>query len=57
MQTRLALTGKVYFDIQYIGQAYGKSGSRNALDRLRKHETVQKIALQGVPEIMSQGVV
>lgn len=57
MQTRLALTGKVHFDIQYIGQAYGKSGSRNALDRLRKHETVQKIALQGVPEAHSLQVV
>ncbi|MCK1641473.1 hypothetical protein IVA95_28990 [Bradyrhizobium sp. 157] len=30
------------FDIQYIGQAYGADGSRNALDRLRKHETLQK---------------
>ena len=57
MQTRLALTGNVYFDIQYIGQAYGKSGSRNALDRLRKHETVQKIALQGRPEGHSLQVV
>jgi hypothetical protein len=38
------------FDVQYIGQAYGSDGSRNALDRLRKHETLQKIALQGVPE-------
>lgn len=51
MQTRLqASTGKCYFDIQYIGQAYGKSGSRNALDRLRKHETLQKISLRGIPE-------
>jgi Ribosomal protein L7/L12 dimerisation domain len=38
------------FDVQYIGQAYGTDGSRNALDRLKKHETLQKIALQGVPE-------
>jgi hypothetical protein len=38
------------FDVQYIGQAFGADGSRNALDRLRKHETLQKIALQGVPE-------
>jgi hypothetical protein len=28
----------------------GSDGSRNALDRLRKHETRQKIAVQGVPE-------
>src|SRR5882724_4777266 len=38
------------FDVQYIGQAYGADGSRNALERLRKHETLQKIAVQGVPE-------
>jgi hypothetical protein len=38
------------FDVQYIGQAYGADGSRNALDRLKKHETLQKIALQGIPD-------
>jgi hypothetical protein len=38
------------FDIQYIGQAFGADGRRNALDRLKKHETLQKIAVQGVPE-------
>lgn len=38
------------FEVKYIGQAYGKDGSRNALDRLVKHETLQKIALTGVPE-------
>jgi hypothetical protein len=36
--------------VQYIGQAYGTDGSRNALDRLRKHETLQKIAVQGIPD-------
>ncbi len=40
----------ITFDVQYIGQAYGKSGSRNAIDRLLKHETLQKISLQGIPE-------
>ncbi|WP_210265502.1 hypothetical protein [Bradyrhizobium aeschynomenes] len=40
----------LHFDIQYIGQAYGEDGSRSALDRLLKHETLQKIAVQGVPE-------
>lgn len=29
--------------VQYIGQAYGKDGSRDALDRLASHETLQKI--------------
>ena len=43
------LAGVPDFDILYIGQAYGKSGERNALDRLKKHETLQKISLQGVP--------
>jgi hypothetical protein len=40
----------VGFDVLYIGQAFGANGSRNALDRLKKHETLQKIALKGVPE-------
>ncbi|KXI23211.1 hypothetical protein [Photobacterium sanguinicancri] len=38
------------FDVRYIGQAYGKDGSRNALDRLLKHETLQKIALSPKPD-------
>ncbi|WP_206438740.1 hypothetical protein [Mesorhizobium sp. M7D.F.Ca.US.005.01.1.1] len=33
------------FLVKYIGQAYGKNGSRNALDRLMKHEKLQEIAL------------
>ncbi|MFC6282883.1 MULTISPECIES: hypothetical protein [Polaromonas] len=42
---------QVNFHVLYIGQAYGKSGERAALDRLEKHETLQKIALQAnVPE-------
>lgn len=31
------------YEILYIGQSYGKDGSRTALDRLSVHETVQKI--------------
>lgn len=38
------------FDVRYVGQAYGKDGSRNSLDRLLKHETLQRIALTSVPE-------
>lgn len=38
------------FEVCYIGQAYGKNGERNAIDRLLKHETLQKISLSGVPE-------
>jgi hypothetical protein len=37
----------IYFNVLYIGQAYGKAGERSALDRLEKHETLQKIALLG----------
>jgi hypothetical protein len=40
----------VGFEVLYIGQAYGKKGSRNAVERLLKHETLQKISLQGIPK-------
>lgn len=51
MQRRLnAVTNEVNFEVKYIGQAYGKDGSRNAVDRLLKHETLQEISLRGVPE-------
>lgn len=51
MQARLsAESGVVNFEVKYIGQAFGKDGSRNAVDRLLKHETLQKIALKGVPD-------
>lgn len=39
----------VDFDVLYIGQAYGEDGSRHALDRLKKHETLQKISVKGIP--------
>lgn len=32
-------------EVLYIGQAYGKDGSRNAVDRLLSHKTFQKILL------------
>lgn len=38
----------IHFDILYIGQAYGKDGSRNALTRLKNHETLQKISVKGI---------
>ena len=44
------LSKYLQFDVRYIGQAYGKNGNRNALDRLLKHETLQKIALKPKPE-------
>lgn len=51
MQTRLtATTDAIKFEVKYVGQAYGKGGSRSAIDRLLKHETLQKISLKGVPE-------
>jgi hypothetical protein len=42
-------TGLITFQVKYIGQAYGQDGSRNALDRLLKHETLQRISLLGTP--------
>lgn len=40
-----------HFHVLYIGQAFGKNGERSALDRLVKHETLQKISLlNGAPE-------
>lgn len=42
--------GPVPFEVLYIGQAYGKDGRRNAIDRLKKHEKLQKISLLGVPK-------
>lgn len=50
VQRRLShQSGLINFDVKYIGQAYGQDGSRNALDRLLKHETLQRISLLGVP--------
>ena len=43
-------TGVLNFEVKYIGQSYGKDGSRSAIDRLLKHETLQKISLKGVPQ-------
>ena len=45
-----AQCGGLDFNVLYVGQAFGKAGSRNALDRLSKHETLQKVAIQGVPD-------
>ena len=42
--------GLLPFEVVYVGQAFGKEGSRHAIDRLKKHETQQKIALKGVPD-------
>jgi hypothetical protein len=39
----------VRFEVKYVGQAYGQDGSRNAIDRLLKHETLQKNSAQGDP--------
>lgn len=37
-------------NVKYVGQAFGSSGERNAVDRLLKHETLQKISLLGAPD-------
>jgi len=50
MQEALRSIPDLHFEVKYIGQAYGTDGGRNALDRLMKHETLQKISVKGVPE-------
>jgi hypothetical protein len=37
-------------DIVYIGQAFGQAGERTAWDRLKKHETVQRILAETTPD-------
>ncbi len=32
-------------EVLYVGQAYGENGSRNAIDRLKTHEKLQKILI------------
>lgn len=48
--------GPLNFDVKYIGQAYGRDGTRTSLKRLLQHETLQKIALRGAPEGYSIGL-
>jgi hypothetical protein len=45
-----AVSTAASFEVMYVGQAYGKNGSRSAVDRLLKHETLQRIALVGPPK-------
>ena len=49
----LSTLGSQFFEhtdieILYIGQSYGKHGSRNAADRLKKHETLQGIYSEAI---------
>jgi hypothetical protein len=51
MLTRLNPESKpANFEVKYVGQAYGKDGSRSAIDRLLKHKLLHLIALEGAPE-------
>ena len=36
---------KFNFEVLYVGQSFGEDGDRDAIDRLLKHETLQKISL------------
>ena len=57
LQLRLSQETKlVLFDVKYVGQAYGQDGSRHALDRLLKHETLQRISLMGAPAEHKLGI-
>ena len=42
--------GAMEFKVLYTELAYGTKGSRNALERLKNHETFQKIVLKGAPD-------
>lgn len=37
-------------EVVYVGQAYGSDGARNVIDRLTKHETLQKIVAENSVE-------
>lgn len=37
-------------DVLYVGQAFGSSGERQAFDRLRKHDTLQRIYSEQRPD-------
>ncbi len=37
-------------EVLYVGQAFGKAGERQAFDRLRKHETLQRIYSEQRPD-------
>ncbi|MFZ3596904.1 hypothetical protein [Streptomyces sp. BH104] len=37
-------------EVLYVGQAFGKSGERQAFDRLRKHDTLQRIYSEQRPD-------
>ncbi|KZY74025.1 hypothetical protein A3737_25920, partial [Oleiphilus sp. HI0065] len=50
IDTMVEQYGRMEFDVRYIGQAFGKNGERSSLDRLKKHETLQRIALNRAPE-------
>jgi len=39
------LTKRMVFNVLYIGQSFGQNGERNSLDRLKSHETLQRISL------------
>jgi len=37
------------FEVQYVGQSFGKDGERDAVERLLSHKTLQKILATAVP--------
>lgn len=45
-----ALVQKQEFEVLYIGQAYGKGGTRTAFERLASHSTLQKILTDYQPQ-------
>mgnify|MGYP000203027515 CR=1 FL=1 len=41
----LPMPNSLPFEVLYVGQSYGDEGSRDVFDRLRRHETLQKISI------------
>lgn len=46
----------ISFEVLYIGQSFGREGSRTALDRLLKHETLQKIYSKSINQSPDQEI-
>jgi len=57
----LATFGSMYWnlldlEVLYVGQAYGESGERTAIDRLQKHSTLQSIYAEAIQRSPDQDV-
>jgi hypothetical protein len=44
-------TEAIKHDVVYVGQAFGRHGERTAWDRLKRHETVQRVLAETPPDL------